>query len=368
MNRLISLIGFIVLVAACKDTTKFTLNGILENHQADHQVYLYVMKKDKMELIDSTLLSDKGAFKFDRSAVDPEFYKITIGDNEYLFIAKNGDDIQLKADLKQKDADYELKGSEDADKLVEFNALRKKHLSGIEHIRSDFDRQVEANPEKREELITKISPSYVKAVEALNAEMVKFALANTHSLVSFYAISMANPEGNEDNYIKYVAAIAPALKKNEAVNAFVKQVDKIKTLVVGAQAPDFTINSIDDQSVKLSDFKGKYVLIDFWASWCAPCRAENPNVVSAYQKYKDRNFTILGISLDKDKSAWEQAIKQDKLTWTHAGELADFEGETVRLYQVEAIPASFLIDPAGKIIARNLRGEALGEFLHQTLP
>nr|MBP8067351.1 TlpA family protein disulfide reductase [Pedobacter sp.] len=106
----------------------------------------------------------------------------------------------------------------------------------------------------------------------------------------------------------------------------------------------------------------------FWASWCGPCRAENPNVVKAYNTYKNRNFTILGISLDKDKAAWVQAIRQDGLTWNHAGELADFEGNTVQLYQVQAIPASFLLDPTGKIIARDLRGEELDAFLNKTLP
>jgi thiol-disulfide isomerase/thioredoxin len=110
------------------------------------------------------------------------------------------------------------------------------------------------------------------------------------------------------------------------------------------------------------------VLIDFWASWCGPCRNENPNVVKAFNKYNNRNFTILGISIDKDKAAWAQAIKQDGLTWTHASELSDFDGPIVKLYQVEAIPASFLLDPNGKIIAKNLRGEELDTFLNKTLP
>ncbi|RZK73373.1 MAG: TlpA family protein disulfide reductase, partial [Pedobacter sp.] len=128
-----------------------------------------------------------------------------------------------------------------------------------------------------------------------------------------------------------------------------------------------TINGLDGNPVKLSDFKGKYVMIDFWASWCMPCRQENPNLVKAYNAFKDKNFTVLGISLDKDPVAWKKAITADNLTWSHASELKDFEGPTVRLYQVEAIPSSFLVDPKGVIVAKGLRGEELNAFLSKTL-
>ena len=142
---------------------------------------------------------------------------------------------------------------------------------------------------------------------------------------------------------------------------------KLRSVQVGQPAPDFTMPTIDDKTIKLSSLKGKYVMIDFWASWCQPCRQENPNVVKMYNKYKSKNFTILGISLDKDPVAWKQAVQQDGLSWTHASELSDFDGPTVRAYQVQAIPASFIIDPSGKIIAKNLRAEELDSFLAKTL-
>ena len=132
-------------------------------------------------------------------------------------------------------------------------------------------------------------------------------------------------------------------------------------------APDFELATPEGKLVKLSDFKGKYVLLDFWASWCPPCRAENPHVVKAYHLFKDKNFTILGVSLDDNKTRWMQAIEADKLVWTQISDLKRWDGEVVRKYQVDGIPTSFLINPEGKIIAKNLRGEELEAFLRKTL-
>ena len=362
------IVCLLVLLTGCKDKDNFTITGKVENFGTAHTVYLYGMGNQTMSVIDSTVLSGKGEFKFTKPSANADFFRIQIGTNEYMLIAKNGDEIEFAADLKNQDHDYKLSGADEADKMTEFNTMKFKSSAKLDQIKADFDQQVEANPEQRDALLEQIKPQYLKAQDELNAMIIKFAQDNTKSLASFYAISSVNPIGHEAAFVKYAETVDAAVKENAAVKSFVERVNKLKSLLVGNQAPDFSINSFDGQKIELSQFKGKYVLIDFWASWCGPCRTENPNVVKAYNTYKNRNFTILGISLDKDKAAWGQAIKQDGLTWLHAGELADFEGNTVRLYQVEAIPASFLLDPTGKIIARDLRGDELGAFLNQTLP
>jgi peroxiredoxin len=140
-----------------------------------------------------------------------------------------------------------------------------------------------------------------------------------------------------------------------------------KLLGYGQLAPGFTQNDTEGKPVSLSSFKGRYVLIDFWASWCGPCRQENPNVVRAFEKYKAKNFTVLGVSLDRDRQKWVQAIAADQLYWTQVSDLGFWNNAAAKLYRVSSIPQNYLLDPDGRIIGKNLRGEELNAFLEKTL-
>jgi peroxiredoxin len=163
------------------------------------------------------------------------------------------------------------------------------------------------------------------------------------------------------------AKLTPSAKESKYGKVLGSTIADSKIGAVGTMALDFTQNDPDGKPVSLSSFKGKYVLIDFWASWCKPCRVENPNVVEAFKKYRDRNFTVLGVSLDRSKDTWLQAIKDDKLDWTHVSDLKFWNNAVSQQYRISSIPQNLLIDPQGMIVAKNLRGKELQDRLAELL-
>jgi peroxiredoxin len=216
----------------------------------------------------------------------------------------------------------------------------------------------------------------------MNQISQEFNNLNTHYLNSIKAFVKSNPSSPVSAYIIYTDLSHPSLPLSETQEAFShlnttalkntkfytlieSKINKAQGSTVGFKANDFKQNTPEGKSISLSDFKGKYVLLDFWASWCRPCRMENPNVVAAYQKFKDKGFTVLGISMDSNKEAWLNAIKQDQLTWTQVSDLKGWSNEVGQLYGVGSIPQNFLIGPDGIIIAKELRGSALEQKLSE---
>lgn len=191
---------------------------------------------------------------------------------------------------------------------------------------------------------------------------------NASPVTTFFLLQFGNIFPNiKDNLASYYDQLTGAAKTGPFAEFIEKSLQSASFGQIGSQLPDFTQNDPNGKPIKLSSFRGKYVLIDFWASWCGPCRAENPNIVKAYNAFKGKNFTILGVSLDQDKAKWLEAIKKDGLTWTHVSDLKYWNNEVAASFGIQSIPASFLIDPQGKIIARDLRGAELKKFLTENL-
>jgi len=353
----------IALLFACKNKDSFTITGKIDKAGDSKKVYLY----QHDAIIDSAFLNDKKEFSFTRKSVDADFFNLSVGDKLIILIAKNGDEIELNIQGIEAQNDYVVIGSDDSEKVHDFSLIASKYATIFNDIQREFVDQVSKDSTLQDSLRKVLLPQFEENMASYSKKTTDFGLANSGNLAGFYAMGTLDQESNEQALLAYAEQIKGKFKNNTAVEQFLKRMEAIKPVSIGQMSPSFEMASSDGKVVKLSDFKGKYVLLDFWASWCGPCRTENPNIVRTYATFKNKNFTVLGISLDDDKDSWLKAIKEDQLSWTHVSELKRWESPIANLYKIEGIPASFLLNPEGKIIAKNLRGEALTKFLRKTL-
>jgi peroxiredoxin len=348
---------------------QLNIKGELSSSQNKKKVYL-VHIADMQEKIDSAEVFN-GKFEFNINLKQPSIAIMLLNHDGTALESKTPKDILRffiepgKAILKGKDsiATAKISGLSILKENEEFTEATKPIEDKLTALNKEFQNLPEE--EKNQENVAKgFQKRFLKLLEERKVILSAFIKANPQSYISLYSLNndLATEDMNVPQVKELYNAISPFLKENTMAKVLEAKLEQAKITGLGVDATDFEEKTLENVSVKLSSYKGKYVLVDFWASWCGPCRQENPNLVAAFNRFKNKGFEILGVSIDTNKDAWKKAIKTDNLTWV---QLLDTTKEIAELYSISSIPQNYLIDPSGKIIAKNLRGDALEEKLEE---
>ncbi|WP_036678417.1 TlpA disulfide reductase family protein [Daejeonella oryzae] len=283
-------------------------------------------------------------------------------DDAIQFILDQGN---IKVEINDALKTAKISGSPANDGAQKFSAGQAKFQQEIARLNAGAQAAAQRGV-PMDSLQAQYEPLFKAVQKDMMAYQKRFISENPKAYISLLVIS--DLARSSKNYIQADSLwnqLDAKIKSGVTARQIKEYIDKEKKTSVGALAPAFSLADTSGKKVALSSVKGKYVLLDFWASWCKPCRDENPNLVEAYTKFKDKGFTVFGVSLDRDKKGWLQAIKSDELAWTQVSDLKFWSSEAALLYGINSIPANFLLDPSGKIIARDLRGPALLEKLNE---
>lgn len=353
----------LTLVSAMTSCSKkeegYTINGKFTDVK-DGTVYLEFVDGDK-KITDSTKITD-GSFTFKGKVDEPLLYTVKIKGSEYGagFLLDN-EKITFEA---KKDSMFSAKVSGATQDSI-YRSFYKNEFKKISAIAGPVYKASDSLTQNGK---VKLTAEQKVIMDKRWADLQTFADDLTDKFIKGHKDKLASAlviderivtYGTPEKVKEYYGILTPEIQKSFYGKKLKAAIDLNDKTAVGVIAPEFSQTDVNGKIVKLSDYKGKYVLVDFWASWCGPCRKENPNVVAAYKTYHDKGFNVLGISLDDKKNLWQKAIEKDGLTWTHVSDLKGWKNDVAVLYGVKLVPTNYLIGPDGKIVAKNLREEAL---------
>ncbi len=381
MQKIFFSISIIFILAACghMDKTQFEVSGTIKNGN-NKMVYLQETPLGSGEqlIIDSSIINNDGSYHLKGKASEESLYSLFIKNETYpfAFVINDASKITVNADANSQN-NYTVQGSATTESLKKFFDGANNKYAEIYFLGQKRDSLQKAGAP--DSLISEIDTKGNDSWKEFQDYVRNFIQTSSSPISCFLALNNYNQIFSPNDYQALLNNIVKRFPNHKGIAAIKEMTERQIALAkqksresqeadwVGKEAPELSLPDINGNEINLSSFKGKYVLVDFWASWCLPCRKENPNVVEAYNKYKDKNFTILGVSLDKEKDDWMNAIQKDKLSWTQVSDLQEWNSLAVSTFNFDGIPFNVLIDPNGKIIAESLRGEDLDKKLQEVL-